>query len=147
MEKKDEYHTGLRQLFEMIRYGGDKEQLQKIMEKNSEEYSNLDSDTREMFEVMANVKFPEGHKSMEGEERYSMLKAFEDMRLEGKMEERREHLVQVICKKLQKNKSAEVIADELEEELSEVERVIAAQKEVGSYDVEQICKVLMEFQN
>ena len=80
----DEYHTGLRQLFEMIRYGGDKEQLQKIMEENREEYSNLDSDTREMLEVMANVKFPEGHKSMEGEERYSMLKAFEDMRLEGK---------------------------------------------------------------
>ena len=41
-----------------------------------------------------------------------------------------------------KNKSAEVIADELEEVLSEVEKVIAAQKQVGSYDVEQICKVL-----
>lgn len=40
-----------------------------------------------------------------------------------------------------------MIADELEEELSEVERVIAAQKEVDSYDVEQICKVLMESQN
>lgn len=35
-----------------------------------------------------------------------------------------------------------MIADELEEVLSEVEKVIAAQKQVGSYDVEQICKVL-----
>ena len=137
----DEYHTGLRQLFETIRYGRDKEQLQRIMEENRETYSNLDSDTREMIEVMANVKFPKKHKSMERKERYSMLKAFEDMRLEGKME----HLIQAVCKKLQKNKPAEVIADELEEELSEVERVIAAQKEVGSYDTEQICKVLMKF--
>ena len=45
------------------------------------------------------------------------------------------------CKKLQKNKPAAVIADELEEELVEIERVIAAQQQVGSYDAEQIYKV------
>lgn len=33
------------------------------------------------------------------------------------------------------------IADELEEELSDIEKVIAAQRQVGSYDVEQIYKV------
>ena len=45
------------------------------------------------------------------------------------------------CKKLQKNKPAAVIADELEEELVEIERVIAAQQQVGSYDAEPIYKV------
>lgn len=44
-----------------------------------ETYANLDSDTREMLEVMPNGKFSEEHRSMEREERYSMLKAFEDM--------------------------------------------------------------------
>ena len=36
---------------------------------------------------MANVKISEQHKTTEnGKERYNMLKAFEDMRLEGKVE-------------------------------------------------------------
>lgn len=46
-----------------------------------------------------------------------------------------------VCKKLQKDKSAEVIADELEEELSEIEKVIAAQRQADSYDIEQIYEI------
>lgn len=56
------------------------------------------------------------------EKKYDMCKAFMDMKLEGvlegKIEERQEHLVRTVCIKLRKNKSAEVIADELEEDLS-----------------------------
>ena len=127
----------------MIRYGRDKEQLQKIMEENREAYINMDSDTRELLDVMANVKFSEEHITMEnGKERYNMLKAFEDMRLEGKMEGIQEHLIQLVCKKLQKNKTAEVIAEELEVDRSEIEKIIAAQKRVGNYDAEQI-RILM----
>ena len=54
----------------------------------------------------------------------------------------RQGIVQQICKKLQKDKPVEVIAEELEEELAEVEKVVAAQQKVGSYDVDEICKVL-----
>ena len=71
-----------------------------------------------------------------------MCKALEDIKLEGIVQERLEHLIKVVCKKLQKNKTAEVIADELEEELSEVEKVIRAQQEAGSYDEKQIFKIL-----
>lgn len=49
-------------------------------------------------------------------------KAFADMKPEGEIN----HLIKSVCKKLQKNKSAEVIAD---------------QRQVGSYDAEQIYKV------
>lgn len=52
-------------------------------------------------------------------------------------------MVQTVCIKLRKNKRPEIIAEELEE-LSEIEKVIAAQKKEGSYDVEQICKAMME---
>lgn len=98
----DEYHTGLRQLFEVIRYGRDKEQLQKIMEENREAYINMDSDTRELLDVMANVKFSEEHITMEnGKERYNMLKAFEDMRLEGKEEGRLESKIEDIMELLE----------------------------------------------
>lgn len=135
----DEYHTGLRQLFETVRYGKDKKQLKRVMEENKEAYNNIDRDTRELLEVVANIKISEEYKVMKGkEERFKMCKAFEDYKLEGKQE----YLVQAVCKKLMKNKSAELIADELEEELSEVEKVIAAQQKVGSYNVELICEAL-----
>ena len=80
----NEYQTGLRQVFETVRYAKDKEKLREIMEENREAYSKIDSDTKDMLEVVANVKIPEKFKAAkEGEERYDMCKAFEDMRLEG----------------------------------------------------------------
>ena len=80
----DEYHTGLRQVFEAVRYSKDKEKLKNIMEQNKEAYSKIDSDTKDMLDVVANVKIPEKFKTVEdGEERYDMCKAFEDMRIEG----------------------------------------------------------------
>lgn len=54
------------------------------MEKNREAYSKIDSDTKDMLEVVANIKIPEEYRVVEeGKERYNMCKAFEDMRLEG----------------------------------------------------------------
>lgn len=80
----EEYKTGLRQVFEIIRYVKDKEKLQEIMEENREAYSRIDSETRDMLEVVAHVRIPERcHVAEEGEERYNMCNAFEDMRQEG----------------------------------------------------------------
>lgn len=136
----DEYHTGLRQLFEVVRYSDDKEKLQKVMDENKAAYNNMDSETRELLEVVANIKIArEENRIMEnGERKYNMCKAFQDMKLEGMQEQ----LIKTVCIKLQKNKPASVIADELEEELPEIEKIIAAQKQVGSYDVHQIYKAL-----
>lgn len=80
----EEYQTGLRQVFETARYAKDKEKLRELMEENREIYSRIDSATKAMLEVVANVKIPGEFRVMEeGEERYNMCKAFEDMRLEG----------------------------------------------------------------
>lgn len=158
----DEYHTGLRQLFEALRYGKDKERMKEIMEENREAYRNIDSETRELLEVVAKVKIPEickleGVEGMEnGQKTYDVCKAWADYRLEGveeglmkgkiegKIEGMREQLVQKVCRKLQKNKAAELIAEELEEEISAIERIVAVQQSVGSYDVGQICSALAE---
>ena len=43
----------------MGRYNKDKEQLKRIMEKNREAYSNLDSDMAEMLKVMTGVELSE----------------------------------------------------------------------------------------
>lgn len=79
-----------------------------------------------------------------------MCKAFLDMKQEGIEEgiakgiekERLSHLIETVCRKLLKNKSAAVIAEELEEDLQAVERVIRAQRRVGNYDVERIGEML-----
>lgn len=125
----EEYHTGLRQVFETLRYAGDKEKLRQIMEKNKEAYSRIDSETRELLEVVGNVRIPEECKVVEnGEERFDMCKAFEDMRLEGKMEGKLEgaesKLTEQIKKKLIKGKSVAVIADELEETEEKIKELI-----------------------
>lgn len=80
----EEYKTGLRQVFETVRYARDKKKLKEVMEASREAYSSLDSDTRNMLEVVANIKIPEEYKMVaERKERYNMCKAFEDMRQEG----------------------------------------------------------------
>ncbi len=80
----EEYRTGLRQVFETVRYVRDKEKLQEIMEENRETYSRIDSETRDMLEVVTNIRIPEEYRVMEtGKERYNMCNAFEQMRLEG----------------------------------------------------------------
>ncbi len=54
------------------------------MEENREVYSRIDSETRDMLEVVANVKIPEECRVREaGEERYNMCNAFEKTRQEG----------------------------------------------------------------
>ncbi len=102
---------------------------------------------------LQSIRIKEEEEVMEnGEKKYDMCKAFVDMKLEGIEEGRkegrkegsRERLVNTICIKLRKNKQPQIIAEELEEELSEIEKVIAAQKKVGSYDVKQICMAMME---
>ena len=55
----DEYHTGLRQLFEVVRYSQDKEKLKEIVEKKREAYSRIDSETRDLLEVVAKVRIKE----------------------------------------------------------------------------------------
>ena len=127
----------------MVRYGRDKEQMKRIIEENREAYNNIDSRTREVLEVVAKVKIPEECKVVKnGETRFEMCKAFEDYRLGEKLEGMQERLIQMVCKKLMKNKPAMTIADELEEDLSEVERIKKKKKRVGSYDAAQICGAL-----
>ena len=74
-----------------MRFGKDKEKLKKIMEESAEAYSSIDSETREMIEVMANVKIPEEyghtvHANGVEERRYDMCQAIADMIEDGRME-------------------------------------------------------------
>ena len=117
-------------------------------------YLGKEDGRRENYRTVADVRIPERYKTPEPEkEGYDMCKAFEDYRLEGKEEGRTEgkiegkiegkaeQLIEFVCRKLRKNKTAEMIAEELEEELPVIERIIEAQQKTGNYDAEQIRKV------
>ena len=67
----------------------------------SEAYSNLDSATREIIEVMTHMKLSENKTTERGEERYNMIKAFEDYRLEGKEEGKVEGKIEAILEFLE----------------------------------------------
>ncbi|MBO5474493.1 MAG: hypothetical protein J6A08_12040, partial [Lachnospiraceae bacterium] len=87
--------------------------------------SRLDSETRRMLEVTAKVRIPEDCRVMvNGEERFDMCKAFEDMRLEGKLEGEESKLAELTGKKLSKGKSIAVIAEELEETEERIRELI-----------------------
>lgn len=56
-----------------------------------------------------------------------------------------EKLIGQICKKLQKGKSAETIAEELEEDSAVIERIVrAAQKCAPDYDQDKIYQMIRE---
>ncbi|MBR1852816.1 MAG: hypothetical protein IJ794_06705, partial [Lachnospiraceae bacterium] len=62
-------------------------------------------------------------------------------RAEGKVEK----LVSQVCRKLRKGKAVEVIADELEEDIEEIQSIcVAAEAFAPDYDEEQVFHKLME---
>lgn len=76
-------------------------------EENRDIYSRIDSETRELIGVVGKVQLGEEYSILEnGERKYDMCKAFMDMKLEGilegKLEERREHPIRTVGKKLRK---------------------------------------------
>lgn len=94
------YHEMIRSEYmtqEVIRYNKDKEQLKRIMEDKWDTYSNLDGDTVEMLKVMAGMNILEEYDIKDDrKERYSMIKAFEDYRLEGKIEGKIEDILELL---------------------------------------------------
>ena len=65
--------------------------------------------------------------------------------MEGQLEGENKKLIQIICKKLKKNKSVSEIADALEEEQDIVQKICdIAFKYAPDYDIEKIMKELNE---
>ena len=60
----------------------------------------------------------------------------------GYAEGQRRYLIEGVCKKLRKGKNVEIIAEELEEEISIVKKIYEiAQKFAPEYNIEEIMKV------
>lgn len=119
----------------------------KNIEKNHETYLHMDVDSARMIETFSKTKLET--EKYEEEEEMNVCKAIDDMIKEAVQEketqmrnmiweavdeketqirnmleeETKRKLIEKICKKIKKNKSLEVIADELEEDVNEIKSV------------------------
>lgn len=88
--------------------------------------------------------------SKEGRQEYTMFQMYyNDTLREGREEGREEgemcKLISLVCKKLQKHKTIEVIAEELEEDVTAIQKIVdAAQKCAPDYDTDAVYRVLTE---
>ena len=69
----------------------------------------------------------------------------EEERENGLLTGKEKKLIELVCKKIQKSKSIEAIAEELEEEVSTIKRIYEVAWETApEYDVDQIYDILHE---
>ena len=83
-----QFHSELQSVFEFLRYSNDREQLEKRLTKNREQYEKLSGQAKMLLTQLTNIKkIPDvGEKQFRGGE-FSMCKAFEDMEKKGRIEE------------------------------------------------------------
>ena len=80
---------------------------------------------------------------MEYDEAKTMAHIREDSYEEGELAGQELKLIEMICKKIKKNKMAEQIAEELEEEIGDVQRIYdVAEKFAPDYDVNKIYEAM-----
>ena len=78
-------------------------------------------------------------KALEGFIEEGRIEGRKEGRQEGRQEGSQTKLIDLVCRKLRKGKDANEIADALEEELSVVERICMAARELGTEcDVQKI---------
>lgn len=143
------FRTEIRKLFEILKYRKDKAGLKHFLEDNPE-YSHVDAETMEVVAVALNAPniWEERERYVDSdEEEYNMCQALrewaEEERTLGEADGRRLKLIEMVCKKIRKGKSAKAIAEELEEDFSAIQAIYnAAEACAPDYEEEEIYKVL-----
>ena len=141
LEDTSMFQTDVRQVFDIIRYSEEPDKLKELMEKEAA-YQNMEEDAYDMVAAYTHVEelinMKNFHRKKGG--KVDMCGAIAGLiaegKLEGKLEGRQEgklegeesKLIEQVCKKLRKNKSAAVIAEELEEEQERIESICEAAK-------------------
>ena len=144
--KEETFRTSLRELVGVMKRSEDTGELRAYIKENKERFDRMDDGAYEAIGALTGKedwmeygKKPEGGHSM-----WKALEGFiEEGRIEGRKEGRQEgsrtKLIDLVCRKLRKGKDANEIADALEEELSVVEKICKAARELGTeYDVQKI---------
>ena len=134
LQNTDMFQIDLQYVLNMIKYRQKKEKILEYVEANRSYFQRMNMDTYQALSVFLNSeKWLEEISVPEGKGEMDMCKALEDIYEDGKIEKLREQ----VSKKLQKGKSLETIAEELEESAEtnsqlakELSAVEAAQRKI-----------------
>ena len=131
------FKTDIRQVFDFIRFSEDKQKLWELVE-NDNSYKQMDEDAYDVaISFTKSEKLVDKQQFMEGE-KVNMCRALIEIKEEGvqlgmergksigRFEGENRKLTEQVCKKLKKGKSPEVIADELEEEMEQIQNICKA---------------------
>lgn len=134
--------------------GEDAETLKAYLRENAEEMDRMDKYETAALGVMIDMekeveKVLETSRNNAGEEGTGVCKAILDWmeenraegRIEGKIEGKMQTIIDLICKKLRKGKTAEVIAEEVEHDLQTVQEICeVAALFAPEYDGEKVAE-------
>ena len=107
----------------MLRYRGSKEELTDYINENKKFFQNVDYETSQAMKAFLNMKQIPGEAEHK-EEMIDMCKAIQEMYDDGVRQGRDELLKELIQRKLQKKKTPDQIAEELEESVEFIEKII-----------------------
>lgn len=118
----EQFHSELKPFFEFLRYSGEKELLKEKMEANREQYEELSSQAKILLTKLTNIKKIPGVEAGRFERgEFSMCKAFEDMKEEGKIEGRLEGRSEGRIEGRLEGRAEEIVESGYEFQLSEEE--------------------------
>ena len=139
----DRFRTTLGEVLEVIKVSEDRKAMKKLLAANPK-FAEMDNESVAAINTFIGVNIP---LNKEGSVT-NMCKAWEDQKEEGRLEEREQGRVSLVCKKLIKGQSVEQIADALEETVESISKICeVANQFAPDYDVEKICKALREREN
>lgn len=140
IENLNAFRTDLQVIFGMLKCRNQKEELRTYISKNKTYFQNVDEETYLVLRAFLHSEnvLKEVETAERGKE-VDMCKAIEEILEEGIEKGEAYTLIRMVCKKIQKSKSPETIAEELEEDLTRVKRICAVSEEFApEYDCEQI---------
>ena len=123
LEDVEKFSDDLQVILTMLRYRDSKEELTDYINENKKFFQNVDYETSQAMKAFLNMKQIPGEAEHK-EEMVDMCKAIQEMYDDGVQHGRDELLKELIQRKLQKKKTPDQIAEELEESVEFIGKII-----------------------
>ena len=143
----DKFKSDLQYILYMLKYKEDEDSLKEYILENNNNLQRMEQDSHNAAVALLNHKLPELIDNKKGDFRMgknALQAIYDDGKNEGIMEGDTLHKIFQITKKIQKGKSLETIADEIEEEENDILPIYTLIKDHPNKSKEEIYKLLQE---
>ena len=127
LEETERFSEDLQVILTMLKYRKDKDGLRNYVNQNKKFFQKVDHETSQAMKAFLNMKHIPGETENK-EETINMCEAIQEMYdggvRDGMQQGRDDLLKEKVKRKLQKQKSLEQIADELEEDVKVIRKII-----------------------